>query len=331
MSARTPRSGARSQGFTLIELLVVVAIIALLISILLPSLSKARAQARTTLCASRMSQYAKAFFMYADDFGEMFPFICYGRGVDDSDPLMGPAHAKIIDRENWLAGPNELDIVWDQPEENWPSNWANNGWLFTYTRFETLYRCPEFERVNSSLCHQNKYNFSRCITGRKGRVDFDEKDNGNCRTPYAIGFDGPIVKPSTVYASSRLPLVVDEDWFGYVAYPGDMGFSWDKTDPIMDIVDSYIGPYHGAPIEGVVYDKNEWDWRGRKPGSVAAYDGHVELVRDAFPAEDGRSGGRPIPVFYHPVLQTKILEAYLEMLDTLFYAQQGKPTSLVAY
>jgi prepilin-type N-terminal cleavage/methylation domain-containing protein len=65
----SPGAGARhSSGFTLIELLVVVAIIALLISILLPSLSKARSQARTTLCSCRVSQMVKAILIYSDDY-----------------------------------------------------------------------------------------------------------------------------------------------------------------------------------------------------------------------------------------------------------------------
>ena len=57
----------RSDGFTLIELLVVVAIIALLISILLPSLSRAREQARSVACMSNMRQFGIANQMYADE------------------------------------------------------------------------------------------------------------------------------------------------------------------------------------------------------------------------------------------------------------------------
>lgn len=55
------------RGFTLIEILVVVAIIALLVSILLPSLSRAREQARRAQCGSNIRQQIMACFMYAQN------------------------------------------------------------------------------------------------------------------------------------------------------------------------------------------------------------------------------------------------------------------------
>ena len=56
-----------TNAFTLIELLVVVAIIALLISILLPSLQGAREQGKKAVCLSNMSQVGKASMAYASD------------------------------------------------------------------------------------------------------------------------------------------------------------------------------------------------------------------------------------------------------------------------
>ena len=56
----------RRRGFTLIEVLVVVAIIALLLAVLMPSLAGAREQARAVACMSNMRQLGIAWMMYAD-------------------------------------------------------------------------------------------------------------------------------------------------------------------------------------------------------------------------------------------------------------------------
>ena len=60
-------------AFTLIELLVVVAIIALLISILLPSLNAARDQARMLKCSANLSAVGKSLHFYADEYSDYVP------------------------------------------------------------------------------------------------------------------------------------------------------------------------------------------------------------------------------------------------------------------
>ena len=64
----------KRKNFTLIELLIVIAIIAILASMLLPALNKARKQARTAQCTSNLKQFGFTHGMYGGDYSDYVPF-----------------------------------------------------------------------------------------------------------------------------------------------------------------------------------------------------------------------------------------------------------------
>lgn len=246
--SRIPRHGI-DRGFTLVELLVVIAVIAILASLLVPTLSRAKEKARATYCRNNLRQLGLGFMLYLDDYRDTFP-------TANNLARLVPEDWFYWSTNSGLASRNKSD-----------SQIARYVGGFT----TNLFRCPShtflrkldngIDGLSPLLLESFRYRFSYTLS-----TDNIYTNPTRGMASRILPGDPPIYfRASSIRSPSQKIMLAEEPTYEDYAPPGiSSGFPNDSR-------------WEWAPL-----DDDQVTQRHDKKGSVTHADGHVETVAPSY-------------------------------------------------
>lgn len=210
-------------AFTLLEILITIAIIAILSSMLLPALQKAREMGRQTVCSNNLKQLGAAFMLYIQDWDGFFPPCISETG----DIIVWPQYLASYIKPG-LSTPCTL------------GEWQDNFCIFETTwviKKNTIFRCPS-HRIEGNGYWWGSYGYHSFASASEGTF------------PYYLGLQ----KISRVKFPSKCFLLTDWDNASIDSIPR---LQWDVPETQRQADQRHRGGLNVLFVDGHV----EWkDW-----------------------------------------------------------------------